>query len=424
MKIGYCRVSTASGEQLSALENQIARIEGAGVDRLITDVESGMSSDRPGMLELLELIDGRKVSEVICTRVDRLGRDASATDALIVLAAKKGVRITTLDGGAVETETPTGFLMARISTSLAEMESRMLSLRIRRGLEQRRKRKMPCRGKAPWGYQITTDRSAIEPDPEQWPRAERFLVLLRSCGWRMNTALDRFGEALPLNSCRAVKAWLINPVLRGGIGWRQQANHVFAEVTWGLHTALIDPNEWQSIQSQLEQNRRNWGANSTVKPNLLTSLCVCSNCGNRVSYAGGRKIASLICRTRGCVSRFKGTRESVISAAINEALRQRADALAQFVEVESPDAADLRHQIAKLEALGDPDLAPALEVKRQRLEQLGQEPSARQRDVLAALSAPEAWAEATPEELRAIYLELVARVEVDRGQVTAVRLKL
>lgn len=424
MKVGYCRVSTASGEQLSALENQIARIEGAGVDRLITDVESGMSSDRPGMLELLELIDSRQVSEVICTRVDRLGRDASATDALIVLAAKKGVRITTLDGGAVETETPTGFLMARISTSLAEMESRMLSLRIRRGLEQRRKRKMPCRGKAPWGYRVTADRSSIEPDPEQWERAQRFLVLLRGCSWRMNTALDRFGEPTPLNSCRAVKAWLINPILRGGIGWRQQANHVFAEVAWDLHPALIEPSEWQSIEIQLEQNRRHWGTNSTMEPNLLTSLCWCPNCGKRVGYAGSRKIASLLCRTRGCVSRFKGTRESVIAAAINEALRQRADALAQFVEVESPDAADLRQQIAKLEALGDADLEPAIEVKRQRLAQLRKEPSEHQRSVLSALSEAEAWADATPQELRAIYLEFVARVDVDRGQVLSVRLKL
>ena len=46
MRIGYCRVSTSSGEQLSALESQIARIENAGVTRVITDIESGLSNER------------------------------------------------------------------------------------------------------------------------------------------------------------------------------------------------------------------------------------------------------------------------------------------------------------------------------------------------------------------------------------------
>ena len=64
------------------------------------------------MNELLSLIDRKQVSEVVATRVDRLGRDATATDSLIILAGKRNVTITTLDGGTVEAETPTGFLMA------------------------------------------------------------------------------------------------------------------------------------------------------------------------------------------------------------------------------------------------------------------------------------------------------------------------
>ena len=38
------------------------------------------------MNELLQLIDTRQVTEVVATRIDRLGRDASATDSLIILA--------------------------------------------------------------------------------------------------------------------------------------------------------------------------------------------------------------------------------------------------------------------------------------------------------------------------------------------------
>ena len=64
LKIGYCRVSTSTGEQLSALESQVARIKTAGVDRVITDVESGLSNEREGMNELLQLIDTRQVTEL------------------------------------------------------------------------------------------------------------------------------------------------------------------------------------------------------------------------------------------------------------------------------------------------------------------------------------------------------------------------
>ena len=92
LKVGYCRVSTSTGEQLSALKSQVARIETAGVDRIICDTESGLSNEREGMNELLTLIDSRQVEEVLVTRVDRLGRDASATDSLIVLAGKRGVK--------------------------------------------------------------------------------------------------------------------------------------------------------------------------------------------------------------------------------------------------------------------------------------------------------------------------------------------
>ena len=424
MRVGYCRVSTASGEQLSALEGQVARVRAAGVERILQDVESGLSADRPAMNELLQLIDLRQITEVVATRVDRLGRDAAATDALIVLAGRRGVRITTLDGGEIDAQTPTGFLMARISTSLAEVESRMLSLRIRRGLEQRRLQKRPCRGRAAWGYRISTDRTRFEPDPDAWHLAQQFLALLADCGWRMNTALDRFEHPLPLSSCRAVKAWLLNPVLRGGIGYRQQANHVFAEVVWEQHPPLIDPGHWNVIETQLEQNRRHWGANVARTPKLLTSLVWCPHCGKRQCYAGSRRIPSVICRTRTCPSRYRGTREAVIVSAINESLRQRSGALASLVEVESPEVSALREQIAALERMGDPDLSAALELKRTRLAAALGQPSTHARLMASALATRHAWELASPEELRAVYQELVERVDADQGQVLSVRLKV
>jgi multidrug resistance efflux pump len=84
----------------------------------------------------------------------------------------------------------------------------------------------------------------------------------------------------------------------------------------------------------------------------------------------------------------------------------------------------LRLQIAKLEALADEDLTEAIAAKRERLKNLRQRPSDRQRAVLSALADSSAWEQATTQELRAIYLEFVARVDADRGQAVSVRLRL
>ena len=424
MRVGYCRVSTSSGEQLSALESQVARIKATGVHRVITDVESGLSNEREGMNELLSLIDSRKVTEIVATRVDRLGRDASATDSLIVLAGRRGVKITTLDGGQVEAETPTGFLMARLSTSLAEMESKMLSLRVRRGFEQRRKTHKPCRGKAPWGYAISPDKSRIVPNPATWDKAKQFLDILRSTEWRMNTALDRFEGECPLNSCRAVKAWLRNPILRGGIGYLQQKNHTFAEIVWDLHEPLISHEEYRQVLLKMEENRRHWGSNAQRKPKILTGLCWCPNCGKKLTYAGSRTINSVICTTRGCVSRYKGTRESVIVEQVNKALAANAEQLGQHITEEPPEAAVIRDQIDQLQKFNDPDLEDAIIAKQQKLRSIMVTASPKDRERIAALANPRAWEMATEEELRMIYLEFVGRIEADRGEVLKILLKL
>ena len=425
MKIGYCRVSTSSGEQLSALESQIARIENAGVERVITDIESGLSNEREGMNELLSLIDGKKITEVVATRVDRLGRDASATDALILLAGRRGVTITTLDGGAIEAETPTGFLMSRLTTSLAEMESKMLSLRIKRGLEQRRKTHKPCRGKAPWGYQISTDKSRIERNPETWDAANRFLDSLRANNWRMQRTIDLFQEPSALNSQRSVKGWLKNPILRGGLGYGRRKDETWERVVWDLHEALLSHQEFKVITIKMEENRAHWGNNAQSTPKLLTGLVRCPNCKRNLRYAGGRIRLAVICNTSGCISRFKGTYETIVTDAIKKELIKRAADLAQRIEVEEPPEAEpLRQQISKLEAFDDADLEDAIEAKKQKLKEVLTTSSPMRPDRAAALAEPAAWEMATPDELRLIFQEFVQFVEADRGEVVSVRLKI
>lgn len=427
VRIGYIRVSTDNPEQLAALDNQRSRIATAQVDEIIEDIESGLNQDRPGYLELLRRIDTRSVSEVVCTRLDRLGRDAAATDALIAIAAKRGVTIHCLDGGTVDAQTPQGFLLSRIATSMAEVESRMLSLRVKAGYSEGRKKKRPMRARPPWGYRKTQDGTALEPCPTEAPRAQQFLTLLRAENYRMHAASVRWHQEgrgdIPLNCNKSIKSWLLNPVLRGGLGYYADSNGQYKEVIWETHEPLMTHSEFTVMERQLEDNRRRWGYQTRNTPRLLTGLCVCTSCNRKMTYVSGRTVLALTCKHYDCANRYKTHREQVINDAIGLALSSRAETLATAVKAESPEAANLREQIAKLDAAADPDLEPAIAIKRERLAQLeqahGPDP-----DLLRAFSSPEVWTHLNQQELRELYLALVEQVRIDKQGIQAVILRL
>lgn len=429
LRVGYCRVSTATGEQAAALVNQRQRIEASDVDEIIEDIESGMSQERPGYLELLSRISRKEIGQIVCTRLDRLGRDAAATDAFIAVAAKHRVEIVCLDGGTVESQSPQGFLLARIATSMAEVESRMLSLRIKAGLVEGRKRHRPLRGKIAWGYDINDDRSALLPHPQEFARAQKFLNMLTDLNMRVGTTLDEWHRQnlgpIPLSSGRAVRAWLINPVLRGGLGYKQLANHKFEQVVWDTHPALLSHTQFQIIERQIADNSRRWGRQSTNIPKLLTGLCVCSGCGRKMTYASAaRKYAAVHCKSRECPQRYKSTREDLIRATINQALSLKAREIANTVVVQKPEELKLLDEIAKLEAMQDPDLQPSIDLKRERLsvltQQHGPDPA-----LLRAFADPCVWDHLQSfEELRQVYLAFVQQVTVRHRAVEAVVLRL
>jgi DNA invertase Pin-like site-specific DNA recombinase len=426
MRVGYARVSTASGEQLAALESQRHRLMDSGVDEIIEDVQSGRETDRTGYLKVLDLIERRQVEEVVITRVDRLGRDAADTDAAIAFAAKRGVKLTALDGGAIESETPAGFVMSRIMTTMAEMESRMLSLRINAGLNERRKQGRPLRGRAPWGYRIKADKTALEPDPREWPRAQQFIELMQKLHWRMNPALDAWDADnrgdIPLHSCRSVRAWLMNPILRGGIGYHQKANHVYAEVIWGTHQPLLTDALYEEAMETIEQNRRLWGHNAHRRLRLLTGLCVCGHCHKKMVYAPGRRIWSVMCRHRGCPQQYKSVREEVVRDHVNVVLASRALELATQIAQEPPEATELRSAIRRLEALEDPDLADAIRSKKARLDSLLRQDTVDMQLVHRA-QRPCFWRNYSYEELVQLYQGLVREIVISAQKVEDVRLR-
>jgi site-specific DNA recombinase len=429
--VGYARVSTRHNEQLSALETQKNRLKAAGVSRIYCDVESGRSNGRKAFNELLQLIDKRAIKEIVVTRYDRLGRDATFVDAALVLASKKRVAIRTIDTGIVDTESPAGFLMSRISTSLAEMESKMLSMRIKKALDQRWKDGKIPRTRIPWGYHKVKkgDKDAIELHPIEGEKAKLFLERLREQGYRFGKTVKEFND-IPLKTSSSVRAWLTNPFLRGGIGFGSDHKYSFKKVVWGLHEPLIRHEDWFAIERVLEFNTSLWGANTKMKPKLLSGICFCSECGNRLAYSSRVKethTLNMRCNTFKCAQHAKRVNHQMIVEAINSALAKRSKQLAAKTETEPLEVGKLRNEIDMLTKLDDPDLKEAIKRKKEKMTALllNESPILKERAKL--MSEPSFWKHALSlddQYLREVYLEFVVKTVANPSGVTDVELRI
>ncbi len=429
--VGYARVSTKNGEQLSALDTQKSRLRGVGVDKIYTDVESGRSNGRKAFNELLQLIDKRAIKEIVVTRYDRLGRDAAFLDAALVLACKKGVVIRTIDTGIVDTESPAGFLMSRISTSLAEMESKMLSMRVKKALEQKWKDGEIPRSRLPWGYHkvIKEGKTCIELHPVEGEKAKKVLEKLKENRYRLSTTLKECKD-IPLSTSSSLRAWLVNPCLRGGMGFERIKECKYKRVVWGTHEPLVKHEDWFIIKRLLELNKSTWGASVNAKPKLLTGICYCSECGHRLGYASRKAEThklNLRCNTFKCRYYQKLVSHTMIVNLINEELAKRAKELASRTEEEPAEVTKLRAEIDLLTKMKDPDLEEAIKRKQEKMTGLLLTESPILKERAKLMGEPDFWKHAVDlpdNRLREIYLEFVLKVTANPTEVTQVDLRI
>jgi site-specific DNA recombinase len=426
--IGYARVS--KDDQADSLPAQVSRLTAAGCSRVLTDIETGRSTDRDGLLELMAMVRGGEVTELLITRVDRLGRDAGFTDALLAQCEANGVQIRSLDGGTIETATPQGFLMARLQTGLAEMESRMLSMRLRRQFAVYRAEGRHLRRRKPFGYQAGPDHH-LQPHPEHWPQALRVIAELRRLG--SFTAVSR---GMPdwcawTPAATNLQAWFVNPVIRGhighnldrrsGKGWRQQ----WGEIHYDQHPALISDQDWRELAALLQRPTNRFKNTSTTEvQHGLTGLLRCDSCGHLLRRNTSNGVAWWRCRHRLCSARG-GAREDrilpvVIDACVAEA--HRLAALLAQPRSEDPAMVGMRDELELMERMAarNPDnraMAAAVQEQRQRIEALQRSDApAVDATTARALEDPHFFSGLPPAQQRAVFQSVLRSVVVgERG---------
>lgn len=422
--IGYARVSTK--EQAESLAPQVTRLKQAGCVQVFTDMESGRNSDRDGLLEVMALVKAGKVTELLIDRVDRLGRDSTYTDALIAQCEAKGVVIRALVGGEIETTTPQGFLLSKIQTAMAEMESRMLSLRIRRQFDVYRAEGRHLRRRKPFGYRGGPDHKLV-PDPDQWDQALRVLEELKQLGSFTGVANQMATWCMWKPAAGNLQAWFCNPVIRGhmpykldrktGKGWNQR----WSEIHYDQHPALISESDWRDLADLLQRPRNTFGGGQgTETKHGLTGLLRCINCGHRMRRNSSAGVVWWRCRHRLCQDRA-GVKEElvmpvVVWACIQEA--QRLAAVATAPPDTNPAVAAMLDELEAMERLAarNPDnraMALAVQEQRQQVEAIRRvEPISLDLDTIKALRDPHFFEAAPAAEQRSIFQALLRGVLV------------
>ncbi|EEJ1463748.1 recombinase family protein [Salmonella enterica subsp. enterica] len=115
--LGYARVSTSHQK----LTLQVAELKSAGVreDRIFTDMMTGATDEREGLQRLLGRAE--KDDIIICTKMDRLGRNTADMIHIVDACYKKGIAIRFLENG-LSTEGTMGKMVIQILAAVAEAE--------------------------------------------------------------------------------------------------------------------------------------------------------------------------------------------------------------------------------------------------------------------------------------------------------------
>jgi DNA invertase Pin-like site-specific DNA recombinase len=125
--LGYARVST--GDQDVA--GQTIRLEESGASKVFTDVMSGKTMDRPGLVDLLAY--ARAGDTLAVVRLDRLGRSLAELLTTVTMLRDRQIALLSLEE-KIDTSSAAGELIFHVFGAIAHFERRLISERTKDGI--------------------------------------------------------------------------------------------------------------------------------------------------------------------------------------------------------------------------------------------------------------------------------------------------
>lgn len=450
MKAGYVRVSTREQDETNALEQQTARVEKAGAVIIFSDVESGRSDKRKEFNRMLTMCKQGKISEIICTRIDRLGRSVMGIHKAIATLEEYKVKLTILDS-PVDSSSPFGWFSINQMAGLAEFESRLLSSRIKHGLDYFREEKKAS-PRPPFGYCRVDEKYApdlsLHNGKTKWAIAKDIIEYFLQPGSTLRKTAQYVLKTYNISwTAAGLKYWLTNPVLKGNTAYNIKGNLNNPE-RWiihdNTHQPLITQAEFNFIQEKLAVNRNRYSYGNNKNNHELLPLegqIICGSCGYKCFCLRKHSTYRIRCKkheTLGsnfCENRISSYLPKIIEA-VDQKLIQRYQEIQEYtvdnleIEEEDPELIDRQKQLQSLRML------PSSKIIQEAIDQTILEiNSIKQRKVekdkidnnlvkiLESCYQDKNYWDSIPwEDKRRIYKELVNFVKVLNGEILEIKL--
>ncbi|MBR8835539.1 MAG: recombinase family protein [Stigonema ocellatum SAG 48.90 = DSM 106950] len=456
MRVGYVRVSTREQDEGNALEQQTARVEKAGAVLIFSDVESGRSDKRKEFNKMLAMCKQGKISEVVITRIDRLARSVITIHRTLVSLEEYKVKLIVLDA-PVDTSSPFGWFSVNQMAGLAEFESRLLSERIRHGLNYFREQKKAS-PRPPFGYgrvdeKYAPDMTLHESGKTNWVIASSIIDYFLSGNATLRSTakyvLDNYGLSW---TAPGLRYWMTNPVLQGNTAYNVHGN-INNPQAWEIyentHEALISKEKYKLILKKLEDNKTKYSygnnKNTNKEPVPLVGQIICGDCGYKC-FCLKRKWKTYRIRCKKHENLGESFCKNKVSTYLEDIMCAVDTALvARYKEIQNYTLANISSNeeddpelIARQEQLKSLRLLPQNPIIQNAIEQTLLEIQVfKQREVAAKQVSSELikalttcfddigyWNELSWRDKQAIYKELVNYVKVLNGEIVEIILLL
>ncbi|HET9672679.1 MAG TPA: recombinase family protein [Actinomycetota bacterium] len=432
LNITYCRVSTeeqaAEGFSIDGQAEKLrayAELHDLGPVMLIEDPgRSGKNLERPGLQQLLAMVEQGRITNVLVWRLDRLSRNLGDLILLADTFGKHGVGLHSFTE-KIDLSSATGRMFYNILGAFAQFYREQLAENVRLGMQQAA-REGRWTNRPKMGYDLV--------DGHLIPNAEapivRRIFALRADGLSLREIEER----------TRVKYSTVRAILHSRI----YLGEVLLSGEWfpGHHESLVSPQQFAAAhRGHLPGRPRS--------RHLLSGRIRCGLCGRVASVRYGRDGAVLYrCRHRGrgCAQPSRsasgleraallGLRLLADDEDLQEAIRRQLGRVAGGATAAStlrraegalPDLADRRRKLLDLyysgkidaELFSDEEERLANEIRAFREEdERAREEAARHAEVsrrfdevlgiLRELKVDEIWAEATDQERRVLVEELL-----------------
>jgi len=425
VKLGYARVSSKHQADSEALDQQIARLRKAGAEQILFDIESGRKDGRKQFTQIFSLVKSGVVSEVIVTRLDRLGRNVTSIHRSIETLQKYGVRLNILDSPMGDMNSAFGWLTINHIAGLAEFESRLLSERVRHGTEYYRSN-LKYFGKAPFGY-LKDENSKLIPHPQQWAIAKEIIQKLRSHS--LNSISRWLLEKHQIKMHPTTFRKLINnPAWRGHTFYDDRKKDKPTMREYNTHQPLLSELEYSELGKVLSLNTKK--DPSKFNPHVLPGIFRCGLCDYCMSQTRGgdqyqcgnyKRFGKNACTNSKTISK-----KIVKSAIASELTKYAFRILEQFKSdrdnqsVENNEVIDLQHKLRTLESIaGNPAVDAAILDLKTQISNYDSQQKIRalntENDLLAfnAFLQADFWTELSDTEFKFVALRLLDKVTFD-----------